>query len=316
MQGQMTSFIYKEWVTSIGAIKKANKTGATIASFGNMLPLPDRYKDKALITGVLVAYQKPGEKFGNQMVFTDSNDSKRYVFHIPSEYSRESDAIIAIKHARIDRLLFTSAPSLLNDSFKRIVPRNPYESSFFSNADLEQLEKSGKMEKEDYIAVKKGANVSVFEKGGQPSFGFERDGKDIQIVVPDPSKIACLADFPAKNGWYTLDSLGFSIPLGKEVLPNSNPQAAGLQRNPRGHIGLQSVWYNSETVLRPTGEYYQGKETLYPDSTPHWDIYLKVSPSDHQKVIFDMSSAKSKSFIERLANGFSFNKLPEHWSQG
>ncbi|MFA4983397.1 MAG: hypothetical protein WC588_04230 [Candidatus Micrarchaeia archaeon] len=316
MAGQAASFRYKGWITSVEAIRKANRAGATIASFGNMLPLPEQHRGKAVITGVLVAYQKPGEKFGSQAVFVDSSDSKRYVFNIPPEYRGERDSIIAIKHARVDRLLFTSTPSLLNDAFKRVVSRNPYETSFFSQADLEQLEKSGKAERDGYVAVRNGASVDVFEKGGQPSFSLKKDGKDIQIIIPDPSKMACLADFPAKNGWYLLDSMGFSIPIGKGVSPNGDPQAARLQRSPRAHIGLQSVWHDTETVLRPTGEYYLGNETLYPDSIPHWDICLMVPPSDHQKAIFDMSTAKPSQFFERLANGLSFNRLPEYWSQG
>jgi len=54
-------------------------------------------------TGTLIAYTKPGEKFGSFVGYADSKTGERYLFSVPEEYRGESDMALALEaqHARL-----------------------------------------------------------------------------------------------------------------------------------------------------------------------------------------------------------------------
>ena len=92
-------------VPFVEALRRADNENRVIASnarLDKVLVGSDEWKNILDIfvcwSGTMTGYEKPGEKFGKSVLYTDLETKQRYVFPVPEEYKGAKDAILAVEH--------------------------------------------------------------------------------------------------------------------------------------------------------------------------------------------------------------------------
>lgn len=96
-------------LTQKETVEEANKKGLVLVSnkwadedlnvHGGLKNRDDTY---AIWTGTLIAYRKPGEKLGSEIICTDSQTNEVYTLAVPARFQKEKDCALVVPHGYLE----------------------------------------------------------------------------------------------------------------------------------------------------------------------------------------------------------------------